>query len=73
MKKAVFKILGMHCTACAMNIDFELEDIEGVKQAKTNYAKAQTEVEYDSQILNEEKIIAAIQKAGYSSALLTIN
>ncbi|OGG03832.1 hypothetical protein A2W14_04795 [Candidatus Gottesmanbacteria bacterium RBG_16_37_8] len=73
MKKAVFKILDMHCTACAMNIDFELEDIEGVKQVKTNYAKAQTEVEYNPNLINEEKIIDAIKKAGYTSTPLKSN
>lgn len=59
----------MHCTACAMNIDFGLEDLNGVKMSKTNYAKSQTEVEYDPALLNEEKIIEAIKKAGYTSAL----
>ncbi len=38
-KKVIFKIQGMHCTSCAMNIDGELEDTEGIKEAKTNYAK----------------------------------
>ena len=73
MKKAVFKILDMHCTACAMNIDFGLEDLNGVKQARTNYAKSQTEVEYDPDLLNEEKIIEAIKKAGYTCAPLVPN
>ena len=63
----------MHCTACAMNIDFELEDLEGVKMAKTNYARAQTEVEYDPKLLTEKKIIEAIEKAGYTSAPLIVN
>ena len=73
MKKTVFKITDMHCTACAMNIDFELEDLEGVKMAKTNYAKAQTEVEYDPSLVSDKKIIEAIKKIGYTSAPLTIN
>ena len=42
MKTVTLKIVGMHCTSCAMNIDFELEDIKGVKEASTNYAKLQT-------------------------------
>lgn len=69
MKKGVFKILNMHCTACAMNIDFGLEDLNGVKMSKTNYAKSQTEVEYDPEILDEKKIIEAIKKSGYTTAL----
>jgi len=73
MKKSIFKINNMHCTACAINIDFELEDLEGIKMAKTNYARAQTEVEYDPKLLTEKKIIEAIKKVGYTSAPLTIN
>jgi len=71
--KTVFKILDMHCTACALNIDFELEDLEGVKMAKTNYAKSETVVEYDPKILSGKKIIEAIKKAGYTSTPLSTN
>lgn len=65
----IWKISDMHCTACAMNIDFELEDALGVKSAKTNYAKALTEVEYDPEILDEKKIEKIIKKIGYSATL----
>jgi len=73
MKKTVFKILDMHCTSCAINIDFELEDLEGVKKAKTNYAKAETTVEYDPKLLTKDKIIAVIKKVGYTSTPLVVN
>ena len=63
----------MHCSACAMNIDFDLEDLTGVKSAKTNYARARCEVEYDPKILTTEQIIKTIKKTGYSSTLLTVN
>lgn len=68
MKTTVFKISGMHCTSCAMNIDGELEDTGKVKDVKTNYAKAQTEVTYDSKEISDEEIIAAIKKAGYEAS-----
>jgi len=67
IKKTVWKITDMHCTACAMNIDFELEDTQGVKSAKTNYAKAITEVEFDPSVLDEKKIEEIIKKAGYNA------
>ena len=47
LKKLIFKINGMHCTACAMNIDGDLEDTEGIQEASTNYAKQITEVSYN--------------------------
>lgn len=63
MKKLKLKITDMHCTSCAMTIDFALEDI-GVK-SKTNYAKAETEIEFDPGKIPEKKIIDAITKTGY--------
>lgn len=70
MIKKIFKISGMHCTSCAMNIDGELEDTKGVKESNTNYAKSQTEVEFDEKKIGEEQIISIIQKTGYKVNLL---
>lgn len=55
----------MHCSSCAMDIDGILEDTEGVVSANTNYAKAQTEIKYSEDKVNEEKLISLIQEAGY--------
>lgn len=68
MTKKKFKISGMHCISCAMNIDGELEDIDGVKAANTNFAQAFVEVEYESDI-DDEVIIKAIKSAGYEASL----
>ena len=67
IKKEKLKINGMYCTACAMNIDFDLEDL-GVKSAKTNYAKQETEVEFDEEKLKLDQIISQIKKTGYQAA-----
>lgn len=68
--KITFTIDGMHCSACAMNIDFDLEDLKGVKSAKTNYAKQLTMVEFDEALIKAEDIIQTIKKAGYKATLL---
>jgi Cu+-exporting ATPase len=65
MTKKMFKISGMHCTACAMSIDGELEDSEGIKNANTNYAKSQTEVEFDEKKISDKQIVKIIEKTGY--------
>ena len=67
MKKLKFKITGMHCTSCAMNIDGELEDTGKVKDVRTNYAKEETEIEFDPKDISEQEIIAVIKKAGYTT------
>ena len=61
----IFKISGMHCTSCAMNIDGELEDAEGVVEARTHYARQQTEVKFDMEKIQFEQIAQIIKRNGY--------
>jgi Cu+-exporting ATPase len=65
--KKKLMIEGMHCSSCAMNIDFDLEDIDGVISAKTRYAKGECEVEYDDQKVTMEEIMRQIEKTGYKA------
>lgn len=65
--KTKLKIEGMHCSSCAMNIDFDLEDLEGVKKAQTSYPKQETEIEYDEGLIRLEQLIAKIQQTGYQA------
>lgn len=59
----------MHCTSCAINIDFDLEDLAGVKEAKTHYAKQISVVTYDPDKIKHEQIIAVITKLGYETVI----
>ncbi len=68
MTKKKFKIIGMHCTSCAMSIDGDLEDLlEGVKSANTSYAKSETEVEFDEEKVSVEQIVKSIENTGYKA------
>lgn len=58
----------MHCTSCAMNIDLDLEDIEGIQNSNTNYAKSISVVQTDEKI-NPEIIIEQIKKTGYYATI----
>ena len=62
-----FKIEGMHCTSCATNIDWELEDVEGVIDADTSYPKALTKVTYDASVATVDALLAAIKEAGFTA------
>lgn len=66
MKKK-FKIIDMACASCALTIDMNVEDLEGVKLSNTNYAKSETEVEFDENKVKQSQIISAIMKAGYTA------
>lgn len=65
------QILGMHCASCAINIDFELEDIEGVKEAKTEYGKQQSTIIVEpGAVVPRQQILDVITKLGYEAIIL---
>ena len=64
-KEIVLTIEGMHCSSCAMNIDFALEDIEGVHEVTTNYVKQISTVIFDTTKTNQKKITTVISELGY--------
>ena len=71
MIKKVFKIDGMHCASCAMNIDGDLEDfVSGVTSAKTNYARQECAVEFEGSEGKLEEIVEQIKKSGYEAEVV---
>lgn len=66
MKKK-FKILDMHCSSCALTIDMDLEELDGVNSAKTSYAKAELEIEFDPEKVSDDLILETIKKSGYNA------
>ena len=62
-----FAIAGMHCASCAMSIDWELEDLDGVTEARTSYARGTTEVSFDPSRVTVETIIDTIAHAGFTA------
>jgi copper chaperone len=67
MIKKKFIITGMHCTSCALLIDGDLEDMDGVISSSTSYARAETIVEFDEGKVTYEKILEIIKKNGYDA------
>lgn len=65
MKKIVLKLNGMHCTTCSVLIDTVLEELDGVKSAKTSYAEQKVEVEFDPNQIDIKQMILTIQSEGY--------
>jgi len=58
-------IAGMHCVSCAMNIDFELEDLPGVTESRTDYIKQKLEVKFNPQKTKKHEIFSVIDRLGY--------
>lgn len=68
-KKILLQLGGLHCTSCSMNIDFALEDIPGVKEAKTIYASQRSTVIFDPKHTSEQTIVNTITSLGYTAVV----
>ncbi|MDO8452170.1 MAG: heavy metal-associated domain-containing protein [bacterium] len=66
--KTTLKVSGLDCASCAMIIDDVLEELPGVKSAKTSFAKEQVEVEYDETKTSLKNLQSTIETAGYTVA-----
>lgn len=60
----------MHCPSCALLIDGDLEETEGIIEAKTNYARRVCAVCFDDRKINLDKIITTIKNSGYEASPL---
>lgn len=58
---------GLHCSSCAVNIDLSLEDLNGVQNSTTNYAKSFSVISYEAAKIDPKTIIAEINKLGYQA------
>ena len=67
-KKAIVKISGMHCAACAQTIQKALSKLEGVRKAQVNFATETAYVDYDDDHIDEEKLKEVIRNIGYDIA-----
>lgn len=59
------KLSGLHCSACSLNIDSDLEDIPGVIANSTSYAKQETVITYNPKLVSPAVFIKVIEKLGY--------
>jgi len=67
--KKKLKIAGMHCSSCAMNIDFDLEELAGVRAVSTSYARQECEIEFDEETIALDKVLEQIKKTGYKGMI----
>jgi len=64
MTKKILPIIGMHCASCAINIEFVLKKLPGIKEANVNFASEKLMIEYDENKVSLDEIAAAVEKAG---------
>jgi len=66
-QEVVLQILGMHCPACAQRIENSLSKLDGITEAKVNFAFKEAIVRFNSDKTNIEKIKATVKRTGYDA------
>ncbi len=64
MEKSL-KITGMTCSACSGRIERTLNKLNGITEAKVNFATEKLYITFDENTITENDIISAIKKSGY--------
>jgi copper chaperone CopZ len=67
-REVVLQILGMSCPSCSEGIQTGLARLEGVVDAKVNFASKEAIVKFDEDKISLDKIKAAIKRGGYEAA-----
>ncbi len=65
----VIKVNEMTCGGCAGVVKASLEKVSGVKSAVVSFEKAEARVEYNPSEVTIEKLVEAIDQAGYKASL----
>lgn len=68
-KKIKFNITGMTCSACSSHVQRAVKKLEGAAEVQVNLLTNSMSVNYDEAILGTDKIIEAVEKAGYGASL----
>lgn len=66
-REVVLQILGMHCPACAQGIETVLGRMDGIVEAKVNFAAKEAIVKFDEDKISLDKIKVAIKRGGYEA------
>ncbi len=69
-KTSDFNVKGMMCAGgCVKKINRAMDSIDGIKSREVNFEKSIMTVVYDDKIVNDQMIIAALEKNNYSCSI----
>ena len=61
----VLEVEGMHCSSCGLSIDDELEEVPGVRSARTDVRSGRSTIRLEETVtVDTEALVAAVQRAG---------
>ncbi|CAI8616594.1 unnamed protein product [Vicia faba] len=65
------KIKGMTCTSCSRSVEHALQMVDGVKKAIVGLALGEAKVVFDPKVIDTNKIIEAVEDAGFGAELVS--
>ena len=71
MKHEQYDVTGMTCAACSLRVEKSVKHLAGVNGVSVNLLKNSMVVDYDEKACSSEKIVSAVEKAGYGAHVKT--
>lgn len=71
MKKQIYIIEGMTCSACQIHVEKAISNIEGVEHVSVNLLTQKAEVSGD--FISEDLVVSAVKGAGYDASIEETN
>ena len=65
MQTEILKVTGMTCGGCTSAVTRALVAVDGVHNVNVSFAGGEAKVDFDENMTSPEKLIAAVQEAGY--------
>ncbi len=65
MKEVTVITKGMTCASCERTISNALKKVDGIKDARADYATETTKITYDGSKVDMDKIKEAVESVGY--------
>lgn len=69
MKKEKYSVTGMTCSACSSHVEKSVSKVVGMETVSVNLLTNSMQVTYDETLCDGQKIVEAVEKAGYGAAL----
>lgn len=64
----VLRAEGFSCPSCVSKIEKQVGRVRGVEKVEVKFASSRIEVDHDPAVASVDALVAAVAKAGYTSA-----
>lgn len=66
MLKKTYRVTGMQCPNCAMQIEGLEDELDGIVSVRASYPKASVVIEFDEGKITLARIFESVERKGYS-------